>query len=86
MDVNDLRRWVDLIAAVEMERQESRRTILVSTADLAIQVEAAAAVLGMSDVIEVAVSEFVPAGQAFVIDRQAIDAGTREALQRPIRL
>lgn len=80
-DRDELRRWADLAATARMAREESRRTVLVQTAELAVQAEAIAAAAGVGDLITVRVSPLVPVGQMFVVDERAVAAGLRESLQ-----
>lgn len=78
----EIRRWIDLIECGRMEREESRRTIVVPTPELAVEVEAMAAAAGLGDLWAVVHNPYTPPNCVYVIDEQAIEAGTREALQR----
>ncbi len=80
-----LRRWIDLIECGRMERDEARRTIVVSTPELAVQIEAMAAAAGIDDLWTVCLNLYAPAGFVYIIDEQAIDAGLRESLQHALR-
>jgi hypothetical protein len=81
----EIRRWADLVTAAEMEREESRRTYVVPDRDLAVQIEALAAALGVDDLVTVVTNPMMPAGQAYVINAQAMRAAGAEALQHMLR-
>lgn len=81
----EIRRWADLIACARMAREEARRTYVVPDPDLAVQIEAIAAALGVDDLVTVVVNPMCPPGQAWVIDGQALRAASAEALQHARR-
>ncbi len=77
-----IRALVDRVACAQIEREESRRLILVPTAELAVQVEALAAVLDVGDAIRVQVSPLVPPDEVWVVDAAAMEATWRQVGQR----
>ncbi len=81
----EIRRWMDLVACAEMAREESRRTYVMPDPDLAVQVEAMAAALGVDDVVSVVVNPWLPPGTVYVVDEQALRAAGVEALQHGSR-
>lgn len=81
----EIRRWVDLITCGQMEREEARRTIVVPTPELAVEIEAMAAAAGLGDLWTVKHNQYAPDGYVYIIDEQAIDAGLRESLQQSLR-
>lgn len=81
----ELRRWADLVACSAIAREESARTYVVPDRELAVQIEAVAAALGIDDLVTVVTSPFVPAGQVFVLDERAITAAAAQAVQRALR-
>ncbi len=77
----EIRRWSDLLTCAELERREQARTYLVPDRDIAVQIEAIAAALGVDDLITVIVNPMCPTGQVFIIDESALKAAGAEMLQ-----
>ncbi len=77
----DIRRWSDLLSCAELERREQARTYVVPDREIAVQIEAVAAALGVDDLVTVVVSAMCPAGQVFVIDEAALKAANAEMVQ-----
>lgn len=85
-EVPDWRNIVELcrraatdIAFAEIVRAESKRTVLVGADDVD-RIRWHVDQAGLGDVINVQESPFIAPGWAYVVDEQAIDAGTREAI------
>lgn len=72
------RRAATDIAFAEIVRAESKRTVLVG-ADGVDRIRWHVDQAGLGDVITVQESPYVASGWAYVVDEQAIEAGTREA-------
>ena len=79
-----MRKAMDTIKFAEIVREEARRTVLCNSADVD-RIRWWVDQSGYDDILTVLGSEFVPAGQMYVVDNQALDASTREAIQRMSR-
>lgn len=76
-----MRRTLDLIRCAEIEREEAKRTVLVPGPASAVKLEAWLIAHGLDDVITVEMSQVLPADTYVVVDEQALEASTAEALQ-----
>jgi hypothetical protein len=75
---------IDAMFAVrfgEIIRAESTRTVLVRAEDEQRWRDTVAA-HGLNEYLTVVGSPYVPAGQAYVVDEQALDASMQESIQR----
>lgn len=71
----------DAITCAEIEREEARRTILVPGPASAVKLEAWLAAHGLTDVITVQCSQFLPPDTWYVINERAMEAEQAEAVQ-----
>jgi hypothetical protein len=81
----ELRRLHDRIRCAEIAREEARRTVLVPGPASAVKLEAWLIAHGLDDIITVEMSQFLPPDTWIVMDVQAIEAGTAEAIQEMSR-
>jgi hypothetical protein len=78
-------RLADQIRCAQIEREEAHRTVLVPGPASAVKLEAWLAAHGLDDLVTVRTSQFLPADTWIVVDEQAIEAGTAEAIQAMTR-
>lgn len=81
----EIQRVATAIAFAAIAREESKRTLLCSSADVD-RVRWYVDQSGSGDVFTVVESPHVPVGQMYVMDQQAIEADTAAVLQRGWRL
>ena len=78
--LSEIKTWATRLRFAEIVANETKRTYVVPTSVLAVELEALIAAHGIEHLAKVIVSPWLPDGTAVMMDEQALEAGTREAI------